>query len=50
MKRSEVRRGSVCMMCGRPSKQPICDACRVKVEAEAIHHKLETDKPGKRPG
>jgi hypothetical protein len=50
VKRSDVRRGSVCMMCGRPSKQRICETCRVKIEAEAIHHKLETDKSDKRPG
>ena len=49
MKQSDVRRGSVCIMCGKPSKQRICDTCRVKVEAEAIHHKLESDKPNKRP-
>jgi hypothetical protein len=48
VKRSDVRRSSVCMMCGRPSKQRICETCRVKVEAEAIHHKLETDKSDKR--
>jgi hypothetical protein len=49
VKGSEVRRGSVCAMCGKPSKQRICEACRVKVEAEAVHHKLEADKSGKRP-
>jgi hypothetical protein len=49
VKRSEARRGSVCTMCGKPSRQRICEACRVKLEAEAIHHKLETDKAGKRP-
>jgi len=50
MKRSGVRRGSVCIMCGKPSQQCICDSCRMTVEAEAIHHKLETDKLDKRPG
>jgi hypothetical protein len=34
-------------MCGKPSSDSICDACRIKVEAEAIHHKLEADKPDK---
>jgi hypothetical protein len=49
MKRSDVQHGSVCIMCGKPSKERICESCRVKVEAEAIHHKLEIDKSGKRP-
>ena len=49
MKRSDVRHGSVCIMCGKPSKQRICESCRVKVEAKAIHKKLETDKSDKLP-
>jgi hypothetical protein len=49
VKRSEAPRGSVCTMCGKPSRQRICEICRLKVEAEAIHRKLETDKAGKRP-
>ena len=48
MKRSEERRHSVCMLCGKPSKQRICEACKSKVQAEAIQHKLQTDKSGKR--
>jgi len=49
VKRSDVQYDSVCIMCGKPSKQRICESCRVKVEAEAIHHKLEADKSDKRP-
>ena len=49
MKQSHVQSGSVCMMCGKPSKQGICESCRVKVEAEAIRQKLETIKAGKKP-
>jgi hypothetical protein len=49
VKRSEARRGSVCTMCGKLSRQRICETCMAKVEAEAIHHKLETNKSGKRP-
>ena len=44
MKRSDVRCSSVCIMCGKASKRPICESCRVKVEAEAIHKKVESDK------
>ena len=49
MKRSDVQYGSVCMMCGKPSKQRICESCSVKIEAEAIHKKLKSDKPDKQP-
>ena len=49
MKRFGVQNGSVCLMCGKPSKQRICESCRVKVEAEAIHGKLEAIKPDKQP-
>jgi len=49
MKRPENRGGSVCIMCGKPSQQQICEACKIKVEAAAIRHKLEVDKSDKRP-
>jgi len=49
VKRSDVRHGSVCIMCGKPSKQRICESCRVKVEAEAIHQKLQAVKQDKQP-
>ena len=48
VKRSDVRHGSVCIMCGKPSKQRICESCRVKVEAEAIQQKLKAVRPDKR--
>ena len=49
VKRSDVRHGSVCIMCGKPSKQRICESCRVKVEAEAIQQKLKAVKQAKQP-
>ena len=49
MKPSDVKYDSACIMCGKPSKQRICESCRVKVEAEAIHKKLKSDKPDKQP-
>jgi len=49
VKRSDVRHGLVCIMCGKPSKQRICESCRVKVEAEAIHQKLQAVKQDKQP-
>ena len=49
MKRSDVQSDSVCMVCGKPSKQRICKSCSLKVEAEAIHKKLKSDKPDRQP-
>ena len=49
MKRLGVQSGSVCMMCGKPSNQRICESCCAKIEAEAIHKKLKSDKPDKQP-
>ena len=49
MKRSDVQFDSVCLMCGKPSKQRICKSCSLKVEAEAIHKKLKSDKPDRQP-
>ena len=49
MKRSDVQYGSVCIMCGKPSNQRICESCKVRIEAEAIHKKLKADKPDKQP-
>ena len=49
MKRSGVQSDSVCMMCGKPSNQRICESCSVKIKAEAIHKKLKADKPDKQP-
>jgi hypothetical protein len=49
MKQSDVQYDSVCIMCGTQSKQRICESCRIKVEAEAIHKKLEAIKPDKQP-
>jgi len=49
MKPSDVQGGSVCIICGKPSKQRICDSCRAKVEAEAINYKLKAVKPDKQP-
>ena len=48
VKRKEARRSSVCIVCGEPSKQRICETCKIKVEAEAIQQKLQTAKSGKR--
>ena len=49
MKRSDIQRGPVCIICGKPSQKRICEACTVTVEAEAIHHKLESAKSEKHP-
>ncbi len=47
MKQSKPRRQSVCMICGKPSKDMICDPCKAKVRGETLHKKLEEEKGGK---
>lgn len=49
MKRSNVRHGPVCIMCGKPSKQRICETCKVKVEAQAIRRELEDERSDNSP-
>jgi len=38
---------SVCRMCGRPAGELICEACKVKVQAEAYARKAEIEKEGR---
>ena len=33
-----------CMVCGKPSPDAICSRCRTKIQAEAVDHKLKTEK------
>jgi len=33
-----------CLVCGNPSEDAICPSCRTKIQAEAIQHKLKTEK------
>lgn len=35
------------MLCGKPSKESICDSCKSKVQGESLHKKVEGEKPGK---
>jgi hypothetical protein len=48
MKRVRVRRQGVCMLCGKASKERICDPCKAKLRAEALYKKLQTENGGKR--
>ena len=36
-----------CMICGKPSAEPICDSCKIKVQAEALEKKQEVEKEGR---
>lgn len=47
MKAKGSHRRGVCMLCGKPSKQSICDACKSKVQGETLRKKLQTEKAGK---
>lgn len=35
------------MLCGKPSKESICNACKSRVQGELIHKKVQGDKSGK---
>jgi hypothetical protein len=35
------------MLCGKPSKESICEPCKSKVQGETLHKKSEIDKTGK---
>lgn len=47
MKHSGSRHREVCMICGKPSKESICEACKSKVQGEAFHKKIGAEKKGK---
>ena len=34
----------VCMLCGRPSDDIICDACKADIQGEALEKKRRIDK------
>jgi len=34
----------VCMLCGKPSQESICESCKVNVQSEAAHKKQKMEK------
>ncbi len=38
---------STCTICGKPSKEMICEPCRIKIRGEALEHKKEEEKAGR---
>lgn len=36
--------GRHCLICGRPAGDVICTACKTKIQAEAVEHRLRTEK------
>ena len=32
------------MICGKPSKESICEACKAKLQAESLRRKLDIEK------
>ncbi|MCK5391411.1 MAG: hypothetical protein KAJ31_03210 [Deltaproteobacteria bacterium] len=34
----------VCMLCGKPSEQSICETCKSNVQGEASHNKQKIEK------
>lgn len=37
-----------CLVCGKPSEDRICDACKARIRGEALGHKLEDEKAGRK--
>jgi len=37
----------ICLICGKKSSNHICDACKDKVQAEAVHKKKKIEKEEK---
>jgi hypothetical protein len=35
------------MLCGKPSKESICHACKSRVQVESINKKMQVEKSGK---
>jgi hypothetical protein len=35
------------MLCGKPSKESICGACKSRLQAEAVRKKMQVEKSGK---
>lgn len=36
--------GRPCLICGKPAADVICTACKTKIQAEAVEHRLRTEK------
>jgi len=47
MKHTTSHRRGVCMLCGKPSKESICHACKSRVQGESLHKKVQVEKSGK---
>jgi hypothetical protein len=37
-----------CIVCARDTEELICEACRARIRGEALEHKIEAERPGRR--
>jgi nucleotide-binding universal stress UspA family protein len=44
----EAPPASRCVVCGRETEELICEPCRAKIRGEALEHKVEEERPGRR--
>ncbi len=44
MKPTKAPHRKVCMICGKPSGERICEPCKSKLQAESLHKKLDIEK------
>lgn len=47
-KHEEPHHRRVCMLCGKPSKESICQQCKSKVQGEHVRKQIQSVKTGKR--
>jgi len=45
--KNKTEKKKTCMICGKPSAELICDACKIKIQAEALDKKREVEKEGR---
>ena len=43
----DKKKVKLCMICGKPSEQTICEPCSIKVQGEMLEHRHEVEKKGK---
>lgn len=46
--KQEPEKKKPCMVCGRPSAASICKECEAKIRGEALEHKQEIEKAGRK--
>jgi hypothetical protein len=46
-KENKLQKTPLCLICGKKSKESICEFCQNKIQAEAFYKKKKEEKPEK---